>query len=87
MLYVSFVVNVSGEAVLLYSCGNVLVMTSELVSTGEAAKAIGVGRATLARWWANGLVTPELVTAGGHARWNVKLLRAQLKDRRQPDEG
>jgi DNA-binding transcriptional MerR regulator len=60
-------------------------MTTALLSTGEAAKAIGVGRATLARWWADGLVTPELVTAGGHARWDVEKLKGQLRDRQQRD--
>jgi DNA-binding transcriptional MerR regulator len=64
----------------------VLVVTSELVSTGEAARAIGVGRATLARWWQDGLVTPDLVTAGGHARWDVDRLREQLRDLRKKDE-
>ncbi|HWU12108.1 MAG TPA: MerR family transcriptional regulator [Streptomyces sp.] len=49
-----------------------------LVSTGEAAKAIGVGRATLARWWSDGLVKPALVTAGGHGRWDVEQLRKDL---------
>jgi DNA-binding transcriptional MerR regulator len=61
-------------------------VTERLVSTGEAAKAIGVGRATLARWWADGLVTPALVTAGGHARWDVEDLKRQLRDKRKDDE-
>jgi DNA-binding transcriptional MerR regulator len=58
----------------------------KLVTTGEAAKAIGVGRATLFRWWQDGLVTPALVTAGGHARWDVADLKAQLRARQQRDE-
>jgi DNA-binding transcriptional MerR regulator len=71
---------------LLHSCENVLVMPPALVTTGEAARAIGVGRATLARWWAEGLVTPDLVTAGGHARWDVERLRQQLRDLRERPE-
>ncbi|WP_141977709.1 MerR family transcriptional regulator [Saccharothrix saharensis] len=59
---------------------------SGLVSTGEAAKSIGVGRATLARWWAEGLVVPTLVTAGGHARWDVDQLRRDLAALRERDE-
>ncbi|NUT91242.1 MAG: MerR family transcriptional regulator [Saccharothrix sp.] len=59
---------------------------SELVSTGVAAQAIGVSRATLARWWANGLVKPELVTAGGQARWNVETLKADLRRLAQTEE-
>lgn len=57
-----------------------------LVTTTEAARELGIGRSTLARWWADGLVTPALVTAGGHARWDVEDLREQLRDLRQRDE-
>ncbi|QUG99597.1 MerR family transcriptional regulator [Saccharopolyspora erythraea] len=53
-------------------------MTSKLVATGIAAKEIGVDRATLVRWWQRELVTPPVVTAGGHARWDVDKLRADL---------
>ncbi|MEY8043381.1 MerR family transcriptional regulator [Saccharopolyspora cebuensis] len=53
-------------------------MTSKLVATGVAAKQLGVDRATLVRWWQRGLVTPPVVTAGGHARWDVDKLRADL---------
>lgn len=59
---------------------------SELVSTGVAAVEIGVSRATLARWWANGLVSPELITAGGQARWNVEKLKADLRRMARGDE-
>ena len=67
------------------------VMTEEtrgpLVGTGEAAEQCGVARTTLARWAAAGLVTPAARTAGGHLRWDVDQLRAQLdqlaKSRRQ----
>jgi len=65
---------------------SLLVMAGPLVSTGEAARALGIGRSTLARWWAKELVTPALVTAGGHARWDVDQLREQLRDLRQRDE-
>jgi DNA-binding transcriptional MerR regulator len=58
----------------------------KLVPTGVAAKAIGVGRATLFRWWKDGLVTPEVVTPGGHARWNVADLKAQLRALQQRDD-
>ena len=58
-----------------------------LVGTGEAAEQCGVARTTLARWAAAGLVTPAAQTAGGHLRWDVDQLRAQLdqlaKSRRQ----
>jgi predicted site-specific integrase-resolvase len=55
----------------------------KLVPTGVAADAIGVAHSTLARWWKDGDVTPALVTAGGHARWDVADLREQLRAMRQ----
>ena len=62
-------------------------MTStRLVATGVAARELGVSRATLARWWQVGLVEPAVVTAGGHARWDVDALRNQLRELRQRDE-
>lgn len=60
-------------------------VSSALVTTAQAAKAIGVGRTTLHRWWTTGLVTPVLVTAGGHARWDVDKLKAQLRAMRHRD--
>jgi len=57
-----------------------------LVSTGEAAKAIGVAHSTLARWWNDGVVMPTLVTAGGHARWDLDELREQLRRIRTSDQ-
>jgi predicted site-specific integrase-resolvase len=51
----------------------------KLVSTGVAAREIGVARATLARWWRLGYVKPALVTAGGHARWDLTELRRELE--------
>lgn len=53
-------------------------VSDRLLSTGEAAKVIGVARRTLAAWMQNGLVEPALKTAGGHARWDVTELRRQL---------
>lgn len=54
----------------------------ELVSTGIAAKAVGVAHNTLHRWWQAGVVTPRMVTVGGHARWNVEDLREQIRNLR-----
>jgi DNA-binding transcriptional MerR regulator len=58
-----------------------------LVTTGEAARALSIGRSTLQGWWAAGTVTPELVTAGGHARWDVEDLREQLRRLAQEQRG
>lgn len=61
-------------------------MSNDLVPTGKAAQAVGVDHATLVRWWNRGYVTPELVTPGGHARWDLDALKRQLQERRQRDE-
>ncbi|MCO7196267.1 helix-turn-helix domain-containing protein [Pseudonocardia sp. McavD-2-B] len=50
----------------------------ELVGTGEAARALGVDRTTLQRWNRAGLITPAGETLGGHVRWDLDDLRAQL---------
>ena len=57
-----------------------------LVGTGEAARSIGVARNTLVRWADAGLVTPADETLGGHLRWDLEQLRAQvqrIKDERR----
>ncbi|MFL6127241.1 MerR family transcriptional regulator [Actinophytocola sp.] len=68
-------------------CGYVSLVPPKYVPTGEAAREIGVGRATLARWWSEGLVTPALITAGGHARWDVEDLKRQLSERPRASQG
>jgi len=54
-------------------------MTGPAVTTGEAARALGVGLSTLQRWAHDGLVTPAFRTPGGHFRWDVGALREQLR--------
>lgn len=49
-----------------------------LVGTGEAAKAIGIDRGTLRKWWVEGKATPEWITPGGQARWDVEKLKREL---------
>jgi hypothetical protein len=49
------------------------------VTTGVAARDIGVSAATLTRWVAAGLVEPAERTAGGHFRWDLTSLRAQVR--------
>jgi len=66
-------------------CNRRSVPTPKLVPTGVAAAEIGVARATLARWWQDGLVTPALVTPGGHARWDMDQLRKDLRALRRRD--
>lgn len=62
------------------------VSTERLLSTGEAAREIGVARRTLAAWALEGRVRPALYTAGGHARWDTTELRRQLEALRACDE-
>jgi len=51
------------------------------ITTGDAARALGVSSATLTRWAAAGVVAPAERTAGGHFRWDMTSLRAQLRRR------
>ncbi|MTD53872.1 MerR family transcriptional regulator [Amycolatopsis pithecellobii] len=56
-----------------------------LLSTGEAARELGVDRTTLLRWWQHGDVEPEYVTPGNHARWNLAKLKDQLRANRRTE--
>jgi excisionase family DNA binding protein len=49
-----------------------------LVTTGEAARAVGVSPRSLARWAQEGVVMPAWRTPGGHLRWDIDQLRQQL---------
>lgn len=62
-------------------CGYVSYVPPKYVPTGVAAREIGVSRQTLARWRSEKLVTPAIVTAGSHARWDVEDLKRQLAER------
>ena len=49
-----------------------------LITTGSAARALGIDPATLWRWYQAGRVRPAWVTPGGHARWDLADLWRQL---------
>jgi DNA-binding transcriptional MerR regulator len=49
------------------------------VSTGDAARELGVNIRTLQRWVEAGLIEPDLTTAGGHMRWDLPRLRDELR--------
>jgi DNA-binding transcriptional MerR regulator len=51
---------------------------SRYTTTGDAAKALGISSATLTRWVGKGIATPAETTAGGHYRWDMASLRAQV---------
>ena len=48
---------------------------TDLVHTSEAAKALGISARSIAHWAAEGRMTPDLVTPGGHMRWDIDNLR------------
>lgn len=50
-----------------------------LVSTTDAAEAVGISRATLQRWADAGVGDPEWRTAGGHTQWELDKLREQAR--------
>jgi DNA-binding transcriptional MerR regulator len=54
------------------------VVRQRLVSTGELAKELHVTRTTIQRWWQDGIIEPDAVTAGGHGRWDVDRIRQEL---------
>ncbi|HYZ08486.1 MAG TPA: MerR family transcriptional regulator [Pseudonocardiaceae bacterium] len=53
------------------------------MSTGQAARELGIDPSTLARWARTGLAAPDFTTAGGHMRWDVERLREQLREQRE----
>jgi excisionase family DNA binding protein len=66
-------------------------MAERLLSTGQAAKAIGVSPRSLSRWVTEGLIEPTLVTPGGQFRFDLDELKAQMQRRprnpRKPEDG
>jgi DNA-binding transcriptional MerR regulator len=60
--------------------------TPRLVTTRELARQIGLSERTIQRYRAEGLITPEIESKGGHARWDVESVKRQLRAMRQKDE-
>jgi DNA-binding transcriptional MerR regulator len=52
----------------------------ELVTSGQAAKALGVSLRSLQHWVREGKLVPDYVTPGGHARWDVERVRHELRE-------
>jgi excisionase family DNA binding protein len=55
----------------------------KLMSTGEAARVLGISARTLAGWAQQGIVTPAFTTAGGHYRFDLDDLRRQIRELRE----
>ena len=51
-----------------------------LVSTSELARAIGLAPRTIQAYRQAGILKPDLVSAGGHARWDVEKVRKRLRE-------
>jgi len=58
----------------------------DFVSTGVAAKRLGVSIASLTRWARAGLVRPAYRTPGGQYRWDLDELREQLRNMPPPGD-
>jgi len=52
---------------------------AELMTTSQAAKALGISSRTLARYAENGVLLPALVLPSGHRRWDLDDVREQLR--------
>jgi excisionase family DNA binding protein len=55
------------------------VANRRLVTTGDAARALGVSSTTLQRWARAGAVTPVYRTRGGHFRWDLEALWREVR--------
>ena len=64
---------------LLTSAYGARVADGRLVTTAELARALGLSARTIQRYRQDGLLVPDLVSAGGHARWDVEKVRSRLR--------
>ena len=61
--------------------------TPRLVTTSELARALGLHTRTIQRYRAEGVITPEIETPGGHGRWDIEKVKQQLRKlRHRSDE-
>jgi excisionase family DNA binding protein len=62
-------------------------MSERLLSTAEAAKALGISPRSLSRWVRLGKIRPTIVTPGGQARFRLEELERQMQPPdRSPDD-
>jgi DNA-binding transcriptional MerR regulator len=54
-----------------------------LLSTGEAARALGISRRTLAHYAKTGQLQPSLVLPSGYYKWDLEDIRRQLRELRE----
>ncbi|MCO1655538.1 helix-turn-helix domain-containing protein [Pseudonocardia humida] len=57
-----------------------------LMTTSEAARALGIHPKTLSKYVSDGKLRPTLRLPSGHMRWDLEALKAQLRDMDDPDD-
>ncbi|MBW0114938.1 helix-turn-helix domain-containing protein [Pseudonocardia abyssalis] len=57
-----------------------------LLRTSEVATALGVDRSTVYRWMQAGVISPEVTTHGGQARFDLDTVRMQLAAASEKDD-
>ena len=62
------------------------VVDGRLVTTAELARALGLSARTIQRYRQGGVLVPDLVSAGGHARWDVEKVRSRLRSLAERDQ-
>jgi ParB-like chromosome segregation protein Spo0J len=79
-------VNAAKRAISAGACAHVLtsaygdhVADGRLVTTAELARALGLSTRTIQRYRQGGVLVPDVVSAGGHARWDVDKVRSTLR--------
>lgn len=60
-----------------------------LVTSSELARQLGLSDRTIQRYRQRGLLKPDVVSPGGHARWDVDKVRETLRElaAREPHHG
>jgi DNA-binding transcriptional MerR regulator len=56
---------------------------ARLVTSAELARALGLSARSIQRYRRDGLITPEVVSPGGHARWDIEKVRQEIRDLQQ----
>ena len=51
-----------------------------LINTAELARLLDVSPRTIQRYRKEGVLVPDVVLKGGHARWSVDNVRQQLRE-------
>jgi ParB-like chromosome segregation protein Spo0J len=64
---------------LLTSAYGARVADGRLVTTADLARALGLSTRTIQRYRQGGVLVPDVVSAGGHARWDVDKVRSTLR--------